>query len=504
MAEDLMDKVFSLFSGDGTTDDKQNMLKQIGKEMSQNKYAKYFRVKSEETDPAFLSLLFSIYKVIYPIKQFMKDDKKLAQLRQLTVESCIDPNIQEIVKRLDISTLEQKAKTMQGEALISSIQADVELLVKQFDQRHIAAVNHRYEMAAALNQLVKYNFPGLFKKFDSHFTDGSFLVEPKFPAVKTILIIDQLGDFLTATQLLKPEEDWGGLLKLLEVCEGQELVNLEQFTAMIKTIRDLHATGFIEQMVRYTLRNPVWQWKHLALHETIGDTWLEAKKKEALGYISKVNSAKKSGQISAITKQIFESSDLTRLENYNVPLNDMYRKRGLDYFAYAEGLNYLKAFMDDYIEKDIKELCDILIIRGQWTNNSLSREMSEALHAILAITQNINDLDTVMSEEGADGSRLHAAMLRVDRDQTQVRYINSIVGKVNGEALEIINEAAQALIIIGKNLKNLIEDVQKKHPELLVNWREVNLASKEPMTQRMIDTFKKINYFIQLMRLCTQ
>jgi len=60
------------------------------------------------------------------------------------------------------------------------------------------------------------------------------------------------------------------------------------------------------------------------------------------------------------------------------------------------------------------------------------------------------------------------------------------------------------LIIIGKHLKNLIDDVQKKHPELLVNWREVNLASKEPIAQRMITNFKRMNYFIQLMHLCTQ
>jgi uncharacterized protein with HEPN domain len=109
-----------------------------------------------------------------------------------------------------------------------------------------------------------------------------------------------------------------------------------------------------------------------------------------------------------------------------------------------------------------------------------------------------------MSDEGADGSRLRAAILRIDRDPTQARYINSIVAKVNNNALEIIKEAAQDLIVIGKHMKNLIEDVQKKHPELLVNWRELNLASKEPLAQRMVADFKRINYFIQLMHLCTQ
>ncbi|MCL2759753.1 MAG: DUF5312 family protein [Treponema sp.] len=504
MAEDLMDKVFSFFSGDGLTDEKQNMLKGIARELSQSKYAKFFRVRSEEADPSLLSFLFSVYKTIYPIKTFMKDEKKLAQLRHLTVESCLDSNIQETIKRLDTSYLDAKAKTMQGEELIKLIQADVDLLVSQFDQSRIMTANHRYELASALYQFVGYNFPGFFKKFDPHFADGSFIVEPKFSAVKTILIIDQIGEFLTATQALKPEEDWNSLLNILKTVEGHEIVNAEQFNAMIKTLREIHTSKILELMVQYTLRNPVWQFKHSVFRETVGDIWLETKKNEAFGYISKINNAKKNSQITALTKEIFESADLTRMENYNVQLNDAYRKRNLEYFAYAEGLNYLKAFMDDYIEKEIRELCDILIIRGQWTNNSMSREMSEALHKVLEAPVGIADLDVILSEDGADGSRLRAAMVRVDRDPTQARIINSIVSKVNGEAVEIINEAAQAMIVIGKHLKVLIEDVQKKHPELLINWREVNMVSKDPLTQRMINGFKKINYFVQLMHLCTQ
>ena len=46
MAEDLMDKVFSFFSGENLTDDKQNMLKSIAKELGNSKFAKFFRVRS--------------------------------------------------------------------------------------------------------------------------------------------------------------------------------------------------------------------------------------------------------------------------------------------------------------------------------------------------------------------------------------------------------------------------------------------------------------------------
>ena len=192
------------------------------------------------------------------------------------------------------------------------------------------------------------------------------------------------------------------------------------------------------------------------------------------------------------------------MENYTVQHSEVYKRKNVDYFVYAEGLNYLKALMDDYIGREIKELCDILLIRGQWTNNAMAREMSDAFHRIEDQAASITDFDVVLSEDGQDGSRLRAGILRIDRDPTQARAINSIVGKVNDEAIDIINEAVQGLIIVGKHLKNLIEDVEKKHPEMLVNWREINLASKEPIHQRMITSFKRINYFVQLMHLCTQ
>ena len=504
MAEDLMDKVFSFFSGDGLTDEKQSMLKAIAKDLNQSKYARFFRVRSEEADPSLMSFLFSVYKAIYPIKLFMKNESNMAHFRHLTVESCIEGDVKETVNRLNPVYLDELAKTTPGEHLITSIQDDMNLLTSQFDYARIQTVNTRYELAGSLNQLVNYNFYGFFKKFDSHFTDGSFLVEPKFPAIKTILIIDQIGEFLTVTQPLKPEDDWKSILSLFKAIEGKDIVNQEQFITMIKTLREVHTSKILELMVQYTLRNPVWQYKHLTFNETVGEAWLEAKKDEALGYIAKINDAKKNSQITALVKEIFESADLNRLEHYTVSMGEMLRRKNVEPYFYAEGLNYLKAFMDDFIEKEVKEISDILLIRGQWTNNTMSKEMSESLHGLLELPPQISDLETVLSEDGTDGSRLRAAMLRIDRDPTQARYINSIVAKENDEALEIINAAAQYLIVIGKQLKNLIEDLQKKHPELLVNWREVNLASKEPMLQRMVNDFKKINYFVQLMHLCTQ
>jgi cell division septum initiation protein DivIVA len=130
--------------------------------------------------------------------------------------------------------------------------------------------------------------------------------------------------------------------------------------------------------------------------------------------------------------------------------------------------------------------------------------MSEALHQLLALPERITSLDASLSDDGSDGSRLKAALLRVDRDKTQIRYMNSIIDNINDTALEILENAAQHSFVIEKHLKNLAEDVLKKHPEMVRNWRELNSVSKDPLSQQITRDSQRMNCFIQLVQLFVQ
>jgi hypothetical protein len=160
--------------------------------------------------------------------------------------------------------------------------------------------------------------------------------------------------------------------------------------------------------------------------------------------------------------------------------------------------------LSDYLEKEIRELCDIVLIRGQWTNNTYAKEMSEALHQLLELPEEITRFDETLADDGSEGSRLKAALLRIDRDRTQARYINTILDGVNDIALDLLNNAIEQFSVIEKHLKSLAADVQRKHPEMVMNWRELNQVSKDPLTQRIADDSKKLDCFIQLMNLCAQ
>ena len=508
MAEDIVEKVISFFSGDSTEthlSDKEVVLKQRLKDLTENKYTRFFRPKTDEADPSLGQFFHTLYKMILPIRNFMKDVAQTTRLRQIVLEAFMDAGIIETAKRLNPAMLEERFKKTPPKELIAQIRADIDKLVAGFDSNRISGVDRCYDLVTVIFQLAHFDYPGLLKKFDSNFTEGPFSGDPKFFPVKTSLIAKELGDFLAVAQNISPDNDWKTLLKLLKSCAGKELISEDQFAQILIGLRDVINSKVLELMVQYGSKNPVWTCKPRIPDEHIGESWLEARTSKAQECIDKINEAEKNKQIAILLGEIYENTDeLERLENYSLVKSELYRRKELSYFVYAEGLNYLAVFLGDYLEKEIRELCDILLIRGQWTNNAFSKEMSEAIHQLLDLPEAISRLDVALVDDGPDGSRLKAALLRFDRDHTQARYINVIIDNINDTALELINTAIEQISIIDEHLKSLVDDVQKKHPEMIVNWRELAMFSKDPLPQRILDDSKKVSCFVELMNLCIQ
>jgi len=505
MADFFVDKVINFFSGDSSKlSDKELILRQRYKDLSENKYAKFFKIKTDEIDSSMGQFFYTLYKMILPLRTFMKDTEKILRLRKIVLESFLDPSVIQIVKRLNPAQIEALSKTTPPDDLTSRIQEDIDALVSKFDSRRVDGINRCYNLVMVIFQLSTFDYPTMIKFFDSDFTEGPFGGDPKFSPVKSSAPVKLLEEFLAISQEINPDSDWKTLLKLLRFCAEEELVPDAQFAQMLLGLRGVINSKVLELIIQCGSKNPIWICKPKNPDEHIAEAWLDAKVAKAQESISKINTTEKNKQIEALLKEIFYGGDLERLDYYTLSKSNNLIKRGMDGFTYAEGLNYLSLFLSEYVEKDINDLCDILLIRGQWTNISHSKEVSEAFHQLQSLSPVIMQLDESLSDEGVNGSRLKASLIRVDRDLTQERYINSIVESVNNLALELIENSIQHFSVIDKHLKNLADDIQKKHPEMIVNWRELNSVSKGPLLQTMAENHLRINHFGQLMKLCIQ
>ena len=507
MAEDIVGKVISLFSGDKTANmsDKEIVLQQRHKELGENKYARFFRQKTDEADIPLAQFFHSLYKMISPIRVFMKDAAKTTRLRQIVLEAFIDPSIVETIKRLNPQAIEERAQKTPSTDLVAEIRADMGKLNSGFNTARVNGVNRCHNMIMVISQLVNFDYPGLLRQFDPTFAEGPFSGTPKFAPIKVEAISKELGEFLTVSQGIVPESDWKTLLKLLKICAGEELISENQFAQMVIGLRDILNSKIMLLLVQYGSKNPVWACKPRIPDEHVAEAWVEAKTLKAQACIDMINSKEKKEKIDLLAREIFESEELMRLENYIPARSDMYKKKGLVEFTYAEGLNFLASFMTDCFNKETHDLCDIVLIRGQWTSIASSKEMSESLHQVIGLSESITRLDESLAVDGAEGSRLKAAIIRAERDTSQLRYINTIIESVNDTAQEILEQAILHFTTIGKHMKNLGEDVQKKHPELLLNWRELSSVSKDhPLAPQLLKAHDMVQGFVRLMELCAQ
>jgi hypothetical protein len=154
----------------------------------------------------------------------------------------------------------------------------------------------------------------------------------------------------------------------------------------------------------------------------------------------------------------------------------------------------------DYFKKDIRELVDLLIVRGQWTANLQSQQLSDCYHAILDVSEKILRFDEELSDEGELGTRIRIALAKADRDRDAMKYLRGALKDVNDKATAMISRSAVNLIGVGRQLKSLIEDLSKPNHEILINWKEVEGQSPKPFKPWLVDTYKKIYYIVQLLQ----
>jgi hypothetical protein len=253
-------------------------------------------------------------------------------------------------------------------------------------------------------------------------------------------------------------------------------------------------------MVRHIDKNPAWKGSVTRSDERIVDAYLQKLKIQTEVAVQRILQEKRNSKIDELAVAVFGTSGVSRLKNYTDKANISYSRKMLGGFTHVQGLNYLKAFLLDFFKKDIRELVDLFLIRGQWSTNMLSQQLSEGFHELMSISEKLIAFDESLADDGELGVRLRNALAKAERDKDQLKHLRILLKGVNDDAQRMVNGSAQALIAIGKNLKSLLEDYQRLPHELLINWKEIELASEKPIDERAIEVYKKIYYFVQLMQ----
>ena len=212
-------------------------------------------------------------------------------------------------------------------------------------------------------------------------------------------------------------------------------------------------------------------------------------------------SGKRTEQLQELARRVFGSSTVPRLTNYSETANSNFAQKMMGGFLHVTALNYLRAFLVDYLPKSIREVVDLLIIKGKWATNTPSQQMSEAFHQLLKVSELISRFDADLAEDGEFGLKLKTLALKADRDKSAIVQLRGALRQINDEARTMIGDSSQHFVAIARVLKLVHEDIGKPNPSSLVNWRELKPSGDRDLRALIAGVYKKIYNFVQLMQM---
>lgn len=499
----FVERILAALFGIGDPErEKRRMLKAIGKDLAKDRY-KFYKPRGSEMQPNLARFLYEIYKSVSAVRKLVQPSESNTTLKLLVIEASLDERQVSLRERLDEKTIRERARTgAEIKQLGDEIREAMIDFVGTFDANRVREINTRYSQLNSFIEFCHFDFYFTLKKFDSAISEDSFSYKPNFEAIEAEYVTDDIRDFLDAAGSLSEDTDFDYIFDLLKTYRGVEVVDREQWKKVSRTLFQVINTEVLQKIVQHASGDPQWVSKPSGGNRRIVEPYLNEIKSNIEQTLQALQRERRNSKIEQLVKQVFGTTVVARTKNYTEKANVGLQRSDAGGFQYTDALNYLKAYLLDYFKKDVREIVqDLLIVRGKWVTQVQAQQISDAYHGVLSVSEHVLKLDDSLGDEGELGQKIKRAVGRVvDRDPSTKRPLNELLNQVNNEALRLVNEAAQNLIIIGKNLKSLLADVDRKEPQMIINWKELDGEIEDPLKDRMSSLYRQLYYLVQLLQ----
>ena len=490
----------SLFKSSNPEAEKKRRLKNLAKTISKTKYHSFYRPASGEMLAPFGKLIFDLYKAISSAQTFFRNAQNPQIFKRQIINYVLSENQIALLDQLDEQKILEQARTVPFAKLQQDVEHKLQVFTNDFNETRASKADTLEKAFSIFQDFCEFDYYMILKKFDSSYQEFSFNALPRLEKVNGEYIIDDLKDFLAVAYSITDDSiDWSVLFDMFKETQSRELVSLGNWKKIIAKIKSLQSSKSLDLIVQHISQDFAYETKVSYRHSSIIEPYIEKIENDTRALMSKIETEQKESKASSICMQIFGTADPQSLKYYTAEFNAPLEKKGLSVLEYTEPLNYLKTFLVEFVKKTIREYYDVVVIRGQW-DASLSAPMSNAYQELLKLSDEITSLDEMMAEEGAMGVKVKTLLPKTAHDAGAENIINRVVSDANDSARGYIIQGTQNLIVIGKTVKQLIEDYVLPKPVIVQNWKELEKFIEEPMKDFSVNIYKKIYLFVQLMQ----
>ncbi len=494
----LKELLTSIFSSSDPEVAKKKALKNIAKNLSKTKY-NFYKLSSHEVDARFAKFLYDIYKDVSPA-QIMIQSMNVNSFKRMILDHSVSEKQGKALENLSEVAITEEAKGKPLKEVAKYIKTNLEDFANEFDSTKTSRIDLLYTDLVCFANFVQFDFYFMLKKFDSAIKEHSFSKEPHFSNINGTYIVEDLKNFADVAWPLSVDSSWDDVFKLIKNVKGTSPVQLSAWKKTLSKIRYLRDNRIIEMMIQLISENPSYREEVSVKDLHIVDDFISDVKKQADETYGILQKKQTDGKIETLLNQVFGTSSVEPLKFYNEAGSSPFERKNLGKYEHCLPLSYLKKFILDYVKKDVKELSDILLVRGEWANQQLASPMSDAFNTLVEISGKIIALDNSLDSSVDLGLKMKTHLPQTERNKESRNIISSTLNHVNDEAGKLIIESAQNLISYDKNLKMVLEDCVKQRPVLIMNWKAIDHFTEGNLKQMCVDAYKMIFNFVSLLQ----
>ncbi|MDR1786120.1 MAG: hypothetical protein LBR23_06650 [Spirochaetaceae bacterium] len=496
----FFDWFLGLFSrADGPEAAKRRMLKQISRAFAKTR-VKIYKPQTDEILPALPRFIYEIYKTVFPAQSLFKSIQNPNAWKTLVINASMSEKLLDLTNRLTAEAILEQAGTVELPELEQRVKADLDSFLLEFNEGMTARIDGLYTKLMRFNDFCAFDFYALLKKFAPKLKEGTFAGLPDFNILGGQYVVDSIREFAAAAWPITSFSTWDDLFDALKGQRNFDRVPAGGWTKTVSRIDTIKKSGAFEMMIQLILKDPDFILPVKERQERIVDSYIEKIQEEAEDTLAQLHAQERADRIETLAAQVFGADADIQLKNYTDGASEEFLRRGLEGYAFCKPLGYLKAFLLSFVKHDLSEVADLVLVRGKWADPSLAAPLSNSFHSLLELDEKITALEDSLEETAPRGIKLNTMIFRVERDRGSRGIVQGIIKDMNNQARDIITFGAQELITAARQLKLLLEDYEKSAPEIFANWKEVEHYADRPIKGMVVEVYKKIYLFVQLMQ----
>ena len=494
--------LMNFFVGNSPEQQAKRALKKLGDTISRMRY-KFYRPKGGQALPDLGKFFLKIYQTTVSTQAMLSNAKNSEGFKRICIDTFLNKEQVALLASLEEGTIRESAKTQDPAIYVAKLQGDLKTFMGSLERPTLRLIDETYSHILNFVDFISFDYYSLLRKFDATFRSGTIITAPRLGVINGSYITTDLKDFLYVFLAMDLTANWDKIFTILSIYKSVDVINRQTWSSLLNTFKGVIASNIFTMIIRHLDKDPYWKPSITTNKVRIAEDYLNRFRSKTEKVIQTIRGEKRHAEGEKLCVAVFGSGSVrSRMEYYTEEENAMFSNIPSMRYTYVLPMSYLRTYFVEHFKKRVQEMTNLIMVRGQWVTSEQSKQIADPYYRVNDVYDRLVKFDASLSDDQGRGNLLRRALGRVVfNDSSSTETVQAIVEEINNDALAIINDAARKFIVFGNNLRALTDDYGSTPSNLVINWQELATLSSVPLKDTMAKEYRRIYYFIQLLRI---